>query len=265
MNAVIQSSAHPLVVLERNTLITHALLDRLSAYTGSIFRVSDLHRCKIALSAQRLTPILFLAGKPLESSWADWKAHVKWATHTSCPITAIDLPRGSAAPAFLKSQIIENMVDIDDPSVDVARHLEKLIQQTAITTLAYGPLQIDQSRKTLSSAGRSVAIKDALFTVMALFWGHPQCVLSLKFLQKTLSKAETTSAIDARLVVSALRSRLRFLGFDDCIVTLRGRGYQFNPPDTFRHVSKMAVRPVGGNTPFTDFSFSVRRLGAVSI
>jgi len=80
-----------------------------------------------------------------------------------------------------------------------------------------------------------------------------------------LSKAETTSAIDARLVVSALRSRLRFLGFDDCIVTLRGHGYQFNPPDTFRHVSKMAVRPVGDNTFFTDFSFSVRRLGAVSI
>jgi DNA-binding winged helix-turn-helix (wHTH) protein len=251
MNAVIQSSAHPLVVLERNTLITHALLDLLSAYTGSIFRVRDLHRCKIALSAQRLTPVLFLAGKPLESRWADWKAQVKWATHASCPVTAIDLSKGSAAPAFLKSQIIEDIVDLDDPSVDVAHHIERLLQQTAITTLAYGPLQIDQSRKTLSSAGRSVAIKDALFTLMALFWGHPQCVLSLKLLQKTLAEAETTSAIDARMAVSALRSRLRFLGFDDCIVTLRGRGYQFNPPDTFGH-----------NTSFTDFSSSARRFGA---
>ncbi|MGC9216288.1 hypothetical protein, partial [Acidithiobacillus sp.] len=59
MNAVIQSSAHPLVVLERNTLITHALLDRLSAYTGSIFGASDLHCCRIALIAQRLPPVLF--------------------------------------------------------------------------------------------------------------------------------------------------------------------------------------------------------------
>ena len=71
MNAVIQSSAYPLVVLERNTLITQALLGRLSAYTGSISRVSDLHRGKIALSAQRLISVLFLAGKPLESRWAD--------------------------------------------------------------------------------------------------------------------------------------------------------------------------------------------------
>ncbi len=56
MNAVIQSSAHPLVVLERNTLITQALLDRLSAYSGSIFLVTDLHRCKIALSAPNHPP-----------------------------------------------------------------------------------------------------------------------------------------------------------------------------------------------------------------
>ncbi|HUX19070.1 MAG TPA: hypothetical protein VMV63_07770, partial [Acidithiobacillus sp.] len=203
MNAVIQSSAHPLVVLERNTLITHALLDRLSAYTGSIFRVSDLHLCKIALRAQRPTPVLFLAGKPLESRWVDWKAQVKLATHASCPVTAIDLSKGSAAPAFLKSQIIEDMVDLDDPSVDVAHHIERLIQQTAITTLAYGPLQIDQSRRTLSSTGRSVAIKDALFELMVLFWSYPQRVLSLELLQKALAAAESTSAIHARMAVSA--------------------------------------------------------------
>ena len=57
MNAVIQSSAPPAGVLERNTLITHALLNRLSAYTRSIFRVSDLHRGKTALSVQRLIPV----------------------------------------------------------------------------------------------------------------------------------------------------------------------------------------------------------------
>jgi len=264
MNAVIQSSAHPLVVLERNTLITQALLKRLSAYSGSIFRVSDLHLCTIALRAQRPTPVLFLAGKPLESRWVDWKAQVKLATHASCPITAIDLSKGSAAPAFLKSQIIEDMVDLDDPSVDVAHHIERLIQQTAITTLAYGPLQIDQSRRTLSSTGRSVAIKDALFELMVLFWSYPQRVLSLELLQKALAAAESTSAIHARMAVSALRSRLRFLGFDDCIVTLRGRGYQFNPPDTFQHYNKTAVCSAGGNAPFTVFSSSARCFGAAS-
>ncbi|HUX19044.1 MAG TPA: winged helix-turn-helix domain-containing protein, partial [Acidithiobacillus sp.] len=157
------------------------------------------------------------------------------------------------APAFLKSQIIEDMVDLDDPSVDVAHHIEKRIQRIATTTHAYGPLQIDQSRKTLSSAGRSVAIKDALFELMVLFWNYPQRVLSLELLQKTLAAAESTSAINARMAVSALRSRLSFLGFDNCIVTFHGRGYQFNPPDTFRH-----------NTPFTDFFSSARRFGAAS-
>ena len=93
----------------------------------------------------------------------------------------------------------------------------------------------------------------ALFDLMALFWGHPQCVLSLKLLQKTLAEAETTSTIDARMAVNKLRSYLHYLGFDDCIVTFRGRGYQFNPPDTFGH-----------NTSFTDFSSSARRFGATA-
>ena len=264
MNAVIQSSAHPLVVLERNRLITQALLDRLSTYSGPIFLVTDLHRCAVALGAQRRTPVLFLAGKPPESRWTDWKAQVRWATHASCPVAAIDVSKGSAAPVFLKSQIIKDMVDLDDPSVDVAHHVERLIQQTAITTLAYGPLQIDQSRKTLSSAGRSVAIKDALFTLMALFWGHPQCVLSLKFLQKTLAEAETTSAIDARMAVHKLRSRLRYLGFDDCIVTLRGRGYQFVPPNVALQNRRMAARSTRRNPLFTDHPFSARRFGVAA-
>ena len=64
MNAVIQRSAHPLVVLERNRWITKALLERLSAYSGSIFLVTDLHCCAVTLGAQRPTPVLVLAGKP---------------------------------------------------------------------------------------------------------------------------------------------------------------------------------------------------------
>ena len=40
MNSVIQSQAHPPVVLERNPWTTQALQGRLSAYSGSIFRVS---------------------------------------------------------------------------------------------------------------------------------------------------------------------------------------------------------------------------------
>ena len=95
MNAVMQSSTHPMVVMERNMFITNDLLDLLSTYTGSTFQVSDLHRCKVALSTQRPTPVLFLAGKPLESSWANWKAQVESATHASCPVTAIDLFKGS--------------------------------------------------------------------------------------------------------------------------------------------------------------------------
>ena len=47
MNAVMQSSTHPMVVMERNMFITNDLLDLLSAYTGSTFQVSDLHRCQV--------------------------------------------------------------------------------------------------------------------------------------------------------------------------------------------------------------------------
>ena len=104
----------------------------------------------------------------------------------------------------------------------------------------------------------------ALFDLMALFWGHPQCVLSLKLLQKTLAKVEITSAIDACMAVSALRSRLRFLGFDDCIVTFRGRGYQFIPPNVCLQDRRMAAHSTGRKSPFTDHPFSVRRFGAAA-
>ncbi|WP_143217935.1 hypothetical protein, partial [Acidithiobacillus ferrivorans] len=159
MNAVIQSSVHPLVVLERDRLITQTLLDRISAYSGSIFLVTDLHRCAVALGAQRPTPVLILAGKPPESRWTDWRAQVRSVTHASCPMLAVDLPKESAAPSFLTFQGIQDAVDLGDVSVNVIRHIQTLIEQIGITTLAYGPLHLDQSQKTLSAAGRSVALK----------------------------------------------------------------------------------------------------------
>ncbi|AEM46342.1 hypothetical protein Acife_0102 [Acidithiobacillus ferrivorans SS3] len=98
MNAVIQSPAHPLVCAGAgHILIAHALPDRLFAYTGLSFRVSGLHRCKAALGTQRLTPLRVLAGKPPESSWIDREAPFESVTRASCPVTAIDSSKGSAA------------------------------------------------------------------------------------------------------------------------------------------------------------------------
>ena len=231
MNAVIQNSAHPLVVLERNRLITKALLDRLSAYSGSIFLVTDLHRCKIALSAQRLTPVLFLAGKPLESRWTDWSEQVKSVIQAPCPMMAVGLPKASTAPSFLTFQGVQDALDLGDASVDITRHIQALIEQDAVTTLAYGPLHLDRSQKILSAAGRSVTLKDALFDLLLLFWGHPQRILPMEILQKVLASAGSTLAIEARSAVHKLRSCLHYLGFDDCIVTFHGRGYQFIPPN----------------------------------
>ena len=150
MNAVNQNSAHPLVVLERNKLITQALLERLSAYSGLIFRVTDLHRCAVALGAQRTTPVLVLAGKSPESCWTDWRGQVQLATQASCPRMAVDLPKASAAPSFLTFQGIQGTVDLGDASVDVLGHIQALIKQDAVTTLAYGPLHLDRSQKILS-------------------------------------------------------------------------------------------------------------------
>jgi DNA-binding winged helix-turn-helix (wHTH) protein len=264
MNAINPSSAHPLVVLERNRWITQALLDRLSAYPGSIFRVTDLHRCKIALSVQRRTPVLFLAGKPPESRWTDWRAQVQSATHASCPMMAVDLPKASTAPSFLTFQGIQDAVDLGDAAVDVTRHIQALIERDAVTTLAYGPLHLDRSQKILSAAGRSVALKDALFDLLLLFWGHPQRVLPMELLQKVLASAGSTLAMEARSAIHKLRSCLHYLGFDDCIVTLHGRGYQFIPPNVSLQDRRMAARSAGRNSPFTGHPFSVRRFGAAS-
>jgi DNA-binding winged helix-turn-helix (wHTH) protein len=264
MNAVNQSSARPLVVLERNTLITHALLDRLPAYSGSIFLVTDLHRCAVALGAQRSTPVLVLAGKPLESRWTDWRAQVKSVIQASCPVMAVDLPKAPTAPSFLTFQGIQDAVDLGDASVDVTRHIQALIEQDAVTTLAYGPLCLDQSQKILSAAGRSVALKDALFDLLLLFWGHPQRILPMELLQKVLASAGSTLVTEARSAIHKLRSCLHYLGFDDCIVTLHGRGYQFIPPNVSLQDRRMAARSTGRNSPFTDHPFSVRRFGAAS-
>ncbi len=264
MNAVIQHSAHPLVVLERNRWITQALLDQLSTYSGSIFLVTDLHRCAVALGAQRPTPVLVLAGKPPESRWSDWRAQVQSATHASCPMLAVDLPKKSAAPSFLTFQGIQDAVDIGDASVDIARHIQALIERVGTTTLAYGPLHLDRSQKVLSAAGRSVALKDALFDLLLLFWGHPQRILPMDLLQKVLTSAGTTLTMEACSAVHKLRSYLHYLGFDDCIVTLRGRGYLFIPPNVSLQDRWMASRSTGRNPLLTNHPFSARRFGAAS-
>ena len=263
MNAVNRSSAHPLVVLERNKLITQALLERLSAYSGLIFRVTDLHRYAVALGAQRPTPVLVLAGKPPESCWTDWRGQVQLATHASCPRMAVDLPKASAAPSFLTFQGIQGTVDLGDASVDVLRHIQALIEQDAVTTLAYGPLHLDRTQKILSAAERSVALKDALFNLLLLFWSHPQRILPME-LQKVLASAGTTLAMEACSAVHKLRSYLHYLGFDDCIVTFRGRGYQFVPPNACLQDRRMAAHSTGRKSPFTDHPFSVRRFGAAA-
>ena len=264
MNAVNQSSARPLVVLERNTLITQALLDRLPAYSGSIFRVTDLHRCAVALSAQRSTPVLVLAGKPLESRWTDWRAQVQSATHVSCPMMAVDLPKASTVPSFLTFQGIQDAVDLGDAAVEVTRHIQALIEQDAVTTLAYGPLHLDQSQKILSAAGRSVALKDALFDLLLLFWGHPQRILPMEILQKVLASAGSTLATEARSAIHKLRSCLHYLGFDDCIVTLRGRGYQFIPPNVSLQDRRMAARSTGRTPWSTTIGSRRQQLGLAS-
>ncbi|MBU2764868.1 hypothetical protein HAP94_01335 [Acidithiobacillus ferrivorans] len=259
MNAVIQGSAHPLVVLERNKLITQALLDRLSIYSGSIFLVTDLHRCAVALGTQRPTPVLVLAGKPPESRWTDWRAQVKSATHASCPIMAVDLPTESAAPSFLTFQGIQGAVDLGDVSVNVIRHIQTLIEQVGTTTLAYGPLHLDRSQKTLSAAGRSVALKDALFDLLLLFWSHPQRILPMELLQKVLASAGSALVREAHMAIRDLRSRLHYLGFDDCIINIRDRGYLFTPPDISVCGRRMAARPTGRNPLLTKHPLSAPR------
>jgi len=264
MNAVIQNPTPPLVVLERDRLITQTLLDRMPTYAGSIFLVTNLHRCAVALGAQRHTPVLVLAGKPLESRWADWRAQVQSVTHASCPMMAVELPKESAAPSFLTFQGIQDAVDLGDVSVDVTGHIQTLIEQVATTTLAYGPLHLDRSQKMLSAAGRSVALKDALFDLLLLFWGHPQRVLPMELLQKVLASAGSTLAMEARMAIRELRNRLHYLGFDDCIVNIRGRGYQFVPPNVSLQDRRMAARSTGSSPLFTDHPFSARRFGATA-
>ena len=107
MNAVIQSSAHPLVVLEQDRLITHTLLDRMATYARSIFLVTNLHRCAVALGAQRPTSVLVLAGKPPKSRWTNWSAQVKSVTHACDPVMTVNVTHNASASAVLNANVME--------------------------------------------------------------------------------------------------------------------------------------------------------------
>ena len=86
----------------------------------------------------------------------------------------------------------------------------------------------------------------------------------MELLQKVLASAGSTLVTETRSAVHKLRSCLHYLGFDDCIVTLHGRGYQFIPPNVSLQDRRMAARSTGRNSPVTDHPFSVRRFGAAS-
>ncbi len=129
MNAVMQSSAHPLVVLERNRWIIQVLLDRLSAYGGSIFLVTDPHAGPTgAPKSSPHTHCLSHAGRGLAESihgifFFNIPGHSRRRgsrrCHRGCP------------PSF-----------------------QAWIEQVAVTTLAYGPLHLERSQKMLSAPWR---------------------------------------------------------------------------------------------------------------
>ncbi len=265
MSAVVQSSARPLVVLEQNRLVSQALLGRLSVHGGMLYRVTDLHRCAIALRAQQATPVLVLAGKPPENLWVDWITQVRSVIRASCPILAVDGREASATTFLLTIQDLPDAVALDNSTREVVHSLQALIEREGTTTLAYGPLHLDRTHKTLGAAGRSVPLKDIHWRLLLLFWTNPLRTLPIDLLQKALNSTKPLVAREAYLAIHQLRSYLRYLGFDDCIVTLRGRGYQFIPPNSSlqdfrndalvaekaRNQSSLPSTPVGSHYPET--------------
>ena len=264
MNAVNQSSTHPLVVLERNRWITQDLLDRLSAYSGSIFLVTDLHRCAVALDAQRPTPVLVLAGKPPESHWTDWSAQVKSVIQAPCPLMAVDLPKASTAPSFLTFQGTQDAVDLGDAAVDVTGHIRALIEQDAVTTLAYGPLHLDRSQKVLSAAGRSVALKDALFISVAAVLGPPTADLA----DRDPAEGPGVSGIDARHRGAQRRPQVTQLpalsGLRRLHRHLPWTWLSVPPPNVSLQDRRMAARSTRRDPLLTDHRFSAPGLGLTS-
>ena len=104
-----------------------------------------------------------------------------------------------------------------------------------------------------------MTLKDALFDLLLLFWGHPRRILPMEILQKVLASAGSNLSREASMAICDLRNCLHYLGFKDCIVNIRGRGYLFTPPDISVCGRRMAARPTGRNPLLTKHPLSAPR------
>lgn len=99
-------------------------------------------------------------------------------------------------------------------------------------TLAFLDLTLAPGRRTLTRAGRPVAIGGRAFDLLALLASHPGQVLSNRTLMQGVWPGLVVEDVNVRAQVKCLRKLLG--GGADCpwIVNVTGRGYCFTAPVT---------------------------------
>ncbi len=230
MNAVVYESVRPLVVLERDSLISQALQYPLAVAGGAIYRVSDLHRTGLVLRAQSTAPILILAGKPPESDWSEWISQVRAVIPAPCLWIAVDCAEESSAIPMLTVKALPDTGRLGESDRDRLLAVTARIQNFGISTLTHGLLHADFRNKTVGTPAKSVTLEERQWSLLRLFFRYPLQVLSMALLQRALptTKPAALSAIYSE--IHMLRSYLRYLGFDNAIINFHRRGYQFIPP-----------------------------------
>jgi DNA-binding response OmpR family regulator len=112
--------------------------------------------------------------------------------------------------------------------------LTRAADQPRVTTLSAGDLRLDLLARCAWRGDRLIDLPAREFALLEYFMRHPRRVLSREQILQDVwgyhlkDSASTSNVVD--VYVRYLRNRLQPVGEAKLIATVRGEGYQFNPP-----------------------------------
>ncbi len=110
------------------------------------------------------------------------------------------------------------------------RALGRRLPQWQADILEQAGLRLDRTRMQVMRAGVTVDLSSREFQLLEYLMRHPQQVMSRNQLEATLWEfGEEPESNAVTVLVRRLRQRLRPLGAADCIETVYGSGYRFQP------------------------------------
>jgi TolB-like protein/DNA-binding winged helix-turn-helix (wHTH) protein/tetratricopeptide (TPR) repeat protein len=99
---------------------------------------------------------------------------------------------------------------------------------------AFGPFQLDPTRRTLRRDGQDVPLTARLFETLLYMVQNADRLVTREELETALWRGRAVEAGNLQKAISSLRGALRDAGGDEgCIVTIAGRGFRFAVPVSF--------------------------------